>query len=46
MIPLYSTKQIRQVDEYAINKLGIPGVVLMENASWKFFRKLLKELSI
>ena len=33
MIPLYSTKQIRKVDDYAINKLGLPGIVLMENAS-------------
>jgi len=40
MIPLYSTKQIRQVDEYAINKLGIPGVVLMENASREIFQKI------
>jgi len=40
MIPLYSTKQIRQVDEYAINKMGIPGVVLMENASREIFQKI------
>ena len=37
MIPLYSTSQIRKVDEYAINKLGIPGIVLMENASREIF---------
>jgi NAD(P)H-hydrate epimerase len=40
MIPLYSTKQIRQVDEFAIGKLGIPGVVLMENASREIFQKI------
>jgi ADP-dependent NAD(P)H-hydrate dehydratase / NAD(P)H-hydrate epimerase len=40
MIPLYSTKQIRQIDEYAINKLGIPGIVLMENASREIFQKI------
>ena len=40
MIPLYSTKQIRTVDEYAINKLGIPGMVLMENASREIFEKI------
>lgn len=40
MIPLYSTKQIRQIDEYAINKLGIPGKVLMENASREIFQKI------
>jgi ADP-dependent NAD(P)H-hydrate dehydratase / NAD(P)H-hydrate epimerase len=40
MIPLYSTKQIRQVDDYAINKLGIPGLLLMENASREVFQKI------
>jgi len=40
MIPLFSTKQIRQIDEYAINKLGIPGAVLMENASREIFNKI------
>jgi len=40
MIPLYSTKQIRQIDEHAINKLGIPGIVLMENASKEIFQKV------
>ncbi len=40
MIPLYSTKQIRKVDEYAINRLGLPGVVLMENASIEIFQKI------
>jgi len=40
MIPLYSTKQIRQVDDYAIKKLGIPGVLLMENASREIFQKI------
>jgi ADP-dependent NAD(P)H-hydrate dehydratase / NAD(P)H-hydrate epimerase len=41
MIPLYSTKQIRKIDEYAINKLGLPGVVLMENASREIFAKII-----
>jgi NAD(P)H-hydrate repair Nnr-like enzyme with NAD(P)H-hydrate epimerase domain len=36
MIPLYSTAQIRKIDDYAINKLGLPGIVLMENASFCF----------
>jgi hydroxyethylthiazole kinase-like uncharacterized protein yjeF len=40
MIPLFSTKQIRHIDEYAINKLGIPGIVLMENASREIFQKI------
>ncbi len=33
MIPLFSSEQIRNADEYAIKKLGIPGIALMENAS-------------
>jgi NAD(P)H-hydrate epimerase len=41
MIPLYSTKQIRKIDEYAINKLGLPGIVLMENASREIFEKII-----
>ncbi len=42
MIPLFSTEQIRQADKYAIEKLGIPGVVLMENASLSIFNEILK----
>ena len=37
MIPLYSTKTIRAIDNYAINKLKIPSIVLMENASIEVF---------
>ncbi len=37
MIPLYSTSQVKKIDEYAITKLGIPGIVLMENASREIF---------
>ncbi|NNG27107.1 MAG: NAD(P)H-hydrate epimerase, partial [Ignavibacteriaceae bacterium] len=37
MIPLYSTSQIRKIDDYAIVKLGIPGIVLMENASREIY---------
>ncbi|HSL90105.1 MAG TPA: NAD(P)H-hydrate epimerase, partial [Ignavibacteriaceae bacterium] len=33
MIPLYTTSNIREIDNYAINSLGVPGVVLMENAA-------------
>ncbi len=33
MIPLFSTKIIRKVDEYAIKTLKVPSIVLMENAS-------------
>jgi len=41
MIPLYSTKQIRKIDDYAIHKLGLPGIVLMENASREIFEKIM-----
>ena len=41
MIPLYSTKQIRRIDDYAISKLGLPGIVLMENASREIFEKII-----
>ena len=33
MIPLFTASQNRGADNYAINELGIPGPVLMENAS-------------
>src|SRR4030065_2792503 len=48
MIPLYSTKIIRKVDGYAIKKLRIPGIVLMENASlevFKFASEKLREMN-
>jgi NAD(P)H-hydrate epimerase len=44
MIPLYSTKQIRDIDEYAIKKVGIPGLVLMENASREIFEKVYERI--
>ncbi len=37
MIPLFSTSQIRETDDWAIKELQIPGVVLMENASLEIF---------
>ena len=40
MIPLYSTEQIRLVDDYAIKQMGIPGPVLMENASVEIYRHI------
>jgi NAD(P)H-hydrate epimerase len=48
MIPLFSIRLIRKVDDYAINKLKIPGIVLMENASlevFKFAFSKLKEMN-
>lgn len=45
MIPLYSTSQIREIDDYAINTLGIPGIILMENAALQIFNYLLEFLN-
>jgi len=42
MIPLFSTKQVREVDSYAINKIGIPGIVLMENAALSIYNTVLQ----
>ena len=33
MIPLFSPEKVRGIDDYAINLLGVPGLLLMENAS-------------
>ncbi len=41
MIPLYNTKDIRKVDGYAVNKLGISGLILMENASINIFNEII-----
>ena len=41
MIPLFSTSQVREVDDYAINQLGVPGLVLMENAAIQIFSNVL-----
>jgi len=43
MIPLYSSEQIRQFDYSAINELGIPGIVLMENAAINISRCILEK---
>src|SRR5690554_5143111 len=37
MIPLFSPQQIREIDFYAINKLEIPSIILMENAALEIF---------
>ena len=40
MIPLFSTSQLREIDDFAINKIGIPGIVLMENAAKEIYTHL------
>ena len=44
MIPLYSTNQIREVDNFAINELGIPSIVLMENAAMQILEIVKNEI--
>ncbi|MEO8399649.1 MAG: NAD(P)H-hydrate dehydratase [Ignavibacteriaceae bacterium] len=45
MIPLFSTKQVKEVDDFAINHLGIPAIVLMENASLEIYKNALEKIS-
>ena len=46
MIPLFSTDQVREVDSYAIKQLGIPGLVLMENAAIQIYSFVLEKLTL
>ncbi len=45
MIPLYSTKQIKDFDNFAINSLNIPGIVLMENAAKNISSRVLEKFN-
>lgn len=45
MIPLFNSSQIRNFDSYAIKKLNIPGVVLMENAAIGIYQTLIERVS-
>lgn len=42
MIPLYSSQQVREADIYAINTLGIPSIVLMENAARSIYDEIIR----
>ncbi|KUO62440.1 hypothetical protein APF79_08010 [bacterium BRH_c32] len=46
MIPLYSSEQIRALDNYAIQKEKMPSIVLMENAAINIFKILNEELDL
>lgn len=41
-----STQEMKAIDQYAINEIGIPSIVLMENAAEAFVGELLKEPDI
>lgn len=43
MIPLFDKQFIREADSYAINSLGIPSIVLMENAAISCYNAIIKE---
>jgi NAD(P)H-hydrate epimerase len=45
MIPLYNTGQVRGADEYALEKLGIPGNILMENAARSIYESIVDNCS-
>ena len=41
MIPLFSSQQVRGADQYAVDTLGIPSIVLMENAARSIFDEIM-----
>ncbi len=45
MIPLLTREAVRALDQHAIEKLGVPGLVLMENAGAGATRLLLERVS-
>lgn len=44
MIPLYTSQQVREADNFAINTLGIPSIVLMENAARSLYTEILQNV--
>lgn len=44
MIPLYNTSQIRNLDTFAIKRLNVPGIVLMENAAIGIYQSILERI--
>ena len=45
MIPLYTSQQVREADSFAINTLGIPSIVLMENAARSIYAEIILNTS-
>lgn len=43
MIPLYSAQQVRDADAYAINNLGMPSIILMENAARSIYESAISQ---
>lgn len=44
MIPLYNTSQIRNLDTFAIKRLQVPGIVLMENAALRIYQSIMERV--
>lgn len=42
MIPLYNTSQIRNLDSFAVKRLNVPGIVLMENAAIGIYQTIVE----
>jgi NAD(P)H-hydrate epimerase len=45
MISLFSTSQVREIDGYAKDTLGVPGIMLMENAAIQIFSYVVEKTS-
>ncbi|HPN39255.1 MAG TPA: NAD(P)H-hydrate dehydratase [Melioribacteraceae bacterium] len=43
MIPLFDKRLIRAADNFAVNQLSIPGIILMENAALNCYYTIIKE---
>ena len=42
MLPVVTAEQMRTIDQWAIKEIGIPGIVLMENAGKAIVKRLQK----
>lgn len=45
MIPLFSSKDVREADNFAINILQMPSIVLMENAARSIYEAIIENFS-
>jgi len=43
MIEVFSANQCKEMDRYAIDKIGIPGLILMENAAIGIFKEVVNK---
>ncbi len=45
MIPLFTNKQVRDIDKIAIEKQGFPGILLMENAAINIYNSIIEKFN-